>query len=99
MSWYDDDIKEVPDDIRQLLEGYSGLSSRDVVSHVLHLVRSLRPSSYATMTHTMAHAEIQSFSDLSLPVHRAIQVPYPHPQNAPAVLAHCGTPEKRRHAA
>ena len=38
MKWYNDDIKEVPTDIRKLFEVYSGLPPEKVVSHVLEIV-------------------------------------------------------------
>lgn len=38
MAWYNDDIQDVPIDIRQLFEAYSGISSEDVVPHVLKIV-------------------------------------------------------------
>ena len=38
MKWYNDDIKEVPTDIRKLFEVCSGISPENVVSHVLEIV-------------------------------------------------------------
>lgn len=38
MAWYNDDIQDVPIDIRQLFEAYSGIPSEDVVAHVLKIV-------------------------------------------------------------
>ncbi|MCJ1474295.1 hypothetical protein MMC13_002953 [Lambiella insularis] len=36
-EWYNEDIKEVPNDIRKLLEGYSGIAPDRIVPHVLRL--------------------------------------------------------------
>ena len=41
MAWYNDDIQDVPIDIRQLFETYSGIPSEDVVAHVLKIVSIL----------------------------------------------------------
>lgn len=41
--WDDKDIEAVPEDIRPLLEDYAGVPSEDVVSHILNIVRHLRP--------------------------------------------------------
>ena len=47
MKWYNDDIKEVPTDIRKLFEVYSGIPPEKVVSHVLEIVcLSCMPTAY-----------------------------------------------------
>ena len=41
-SWYVDDIKEVPHDMRTLLESYSGIPPSEVLGHVLDVVRAFQ---------------------------------------------------------
>lgn len=47
-SWYNKDLKEVPEDMTYLLKSYSKLPSDQVVPHVLKIVSAGRfPQPYA----------------------------------------------------
>lgn len=61
MAWYNDDIEQVPTDIRQLFENYSGVSPDDVVPHVLKIVSLLQ------LCHTQRSPAIVAFRTSHFP--------------------------------
>lgn len=66
MAWYNDDIQDVPTDIRLLFENYSGIPTEEVVPHVLKVVGlfadgvRFEPLSYQFLS-LLATVKVQSF--------------------------------------